>query len=95
MDDKGTIKRLAALVVSLLQQPKTARPMLRESRRLSRVPAHTGNAMCGTLGAFGCPDKRKRLVNGQILDCSKANAKAGRRGGKADPRFGLRVGEAG
>jgi hypothetical protein len=95
MDDKGTIRRLANLIIAMVQQRKSTRPMLRESQRLSRAPSHTGNPTVGTRGAFGGPDRRKRLVNGQVLDQSKTCAKAGRRGGKADPRFGLRVGELG
>ena len=94
MDDKGMVKRLAALVVAMCRQPKTGRPMLRESRRLSRAPGHTGNPTCGTLGAFGGHGGRKRLGSGH-LDPSRECAKAGRRGGKAGPWFGLRVGERG
>ena len=92
MDDKGMIKRLSAFALALLQNPRVGHPMGRESRRPSRKPSHTGSPTVGTLGAFG--GTRKRLGDGH-LDPSKACAKAGRRGGKADPKFGTRVGERG
>ena len=94
MDDKGTIRRLAALVVAMDQAARGVRPMLRESRRLSTAPTHSASPTVGNAGAFGGLGRRTRLGDGQ-LDPSTACAKAGRRGGKANPKFGTRVGERG
>jgi len=86
--DRSQFKRIFALAMAaLFSEPSW--------KRAQRDPRPVEKPEVCVDGAFGGPDRRKRLVNGQVLDQSKACAKAGRRGGKANPKFGTRVGERG
>ena len=83
---------IIAMVMGSMPQQQVVVPANRHGRARSSEGFHRSGSKCDC-GAFG-GKRRKRLGSG-ALDLSPECAKAGRRGGRANPWFGQRVGEQG